>query len=204
MLVYVQVQDDAAKAHVKIVKQLGTSGHCGSFGPLLVAFKASAEKAANAFNTCHLKVADVAREVGRYQEDLLKKHKRVKEEEAATLEAVKAIQDTTLSLHKSKELYKQRMLEAEKLRRESGSGPKDLEKAENKFRKAQEDYKSLVEKYCVVREAFQARFTESTRRFQQHETEHLDAMRKFVERYLEIADDGNSQWCRVREQIKSF
>ena len=76
-----RVQEDAAKAHSRVVKQLGSSGHCGSFGPLLVAFKASAEKAANAFNTTHVKVSDVAREVSRYQEELMKRHKRVKEEE---------------------------------------------------------------------------------------------------------------------------
>ena len=73
---------------------------------------------------------------------------QVKEDESPTLEAVKSIQDTTVLLHKTKEIYKQRCAELEKLKRDNASS-KDLEKAESKFRKAQDDYKSLVDKYCL-------------------------------------------------------
>ena len=61
---------------------------------------------------------------------------QVKEDESPTLDAVKSIQETTVMLHKAKEIYKQRCAEMEKLKRDNASS-KDLEKAESKFRKAQ-------------------------------------------------------------------
>ncbi len=45
-------------------------------------------------------------------------------------------QDMTVSLQKTKETYKQRCLEMEKLKRDNAS-TKELEKSEAKFRKAQ-------------------------------------------------------------------
>ncbi len=46
------------------------------------------------------------------------------------------LQDMTVSLQKTKETYKQRCLEMEKLKRDNAS-TKELEKSEAKFRKAQ-------------------------------------------------------------------
>jgi hypothetical protein len=55
----------------------------------------------------------------------------------ATLNPVsRCLQDTTVLLQKTKEIYKQRCLELEKLKRDNAS-TKELEKSEAKFRKAQ-------------------------------------------------------------------
>ena len=99
-------------------------------------------------------------------------------------------------LQKSKENYKQRCLEVEKLRRE-GVSAKVLEKSEAKFRAAQEEYKALVDRYCGVRDEFEKRMTTAAKHFQQVEVEHLGKMREFVEMYCKIVDDNNNQWGRV-------
>ena len=59
----------------------------------------------------------------------------MKDSESPTLETVQSIQQTIVAVHKAKETYHVRCLEYEKLRRDSAS-PKDLEKAEAKFKKA--------------------------------------------------------------------
>lgn len=83
---------------------------------------------------------------------------QVKEEESGTLEVVQAIQSTTLTLQKAKDAYTQKGLEFDKLKKENASA-KDLEKAEAKLKKAQEDYKNLVEKYSAIKEDFEKKMS---------------------------------------------
>ena len=78
----------------------------------------------------------MVKELVKYSEDLHKKQKQIKDEESATSEVVKSLVETTALLAKSKEFYKAKSAELEKLKRESPS-PRELEKAETKFRKAQ-------------------------------------------------------------------
>ncbi len=193
-----RIQEDCSKAHLKMVKQLNTTAPCGTFSPVLVAFKAATEKFASVHNLWMVKLTDLVKEVARYSDELHRTHKKVKEDEAPTLEAVKAIQETTAMLQKAKEAYKQRCLEVEKLKRE-GAGTKELEKAEAKFRKAQEEYKALVDRYCVVRDDFEKKMTLAAKHFQQVEAAHLNQMREFVEAYCKVVDDNNNQWGRVSE-----
>ena len=155
---------------------------------MLAAVRASAEKLAGIHQNWLVKLTDLAKEVGKYSDDLHKTHKRVKDEESLTSEAVKVIQEVTVSLQKSKEAYKQRCLELERLKRENGSA-KELEKSEGKFRKAQEDYKALVDRYCAVREDFERKMTLSAKRFQDVEVSHLRQMREYVECLCRISDE---------------
>ena len=200
-----KIQEDSSKAHLKMVKQLNTSGPCGTVSPVLQSFKAATEKFAAIHNLWMIKLTDLMKEVNRYSEDLHRTHKKVKEDESPTSDAVKNIQETTALLQKSKENYKQRCLEMEKLRRE-GASAKELEKSEAKFRKAQEEYKSLVDKYCGVRDEFEKKMTMAAKHFQKVEGEHLGKMREFVEMYCKIVDDNNNQWGRVsaEEEISSM
>ena len=48
----------------------------------------------------------------------------------------------------------------------TNAAAKDLDKSEAKFRKAQEEYKALVDKYCSVRDDFERKMTLSSKRFQ--------------------------------------
>ena len=144
-----------------------------------------------------LKLSDLVKEVAKYTDELHKTHKKVKEDESSTLDSVKTIQETTNLLQKSKEVYKQRCLEVERLKRENAT-QKELEKSEAKFRKAQEEYKGLVDKYCGVRDEFERKMTVTAKRFQEVEDSHLKQMREFVETYCQIVDNNNTQWGKVR------
>jgi DNA repair exonuclease SbcCD ATPase subunit len=82
----------------------------------------------------------------------------VKEEESGTLEVVQAIQSTSLTLQKAKDAYTQKGLEFDKLKKENASA-KDLEKAESKLKKAQEDYKNLIDKYSAIKDDFEKKMS---------------------------------------------
>ncbi len=112
------------------------------------------------------RLSDLARDIVRYSEELHKVHKKVKEDESTTLEAVKAIQETTAMLQKSKEAYKQRCMEVERMRRDGGVSTGQLERSEAKFRRTQDEYKALVDKYCGVRDDFEKKMTLSSKHFQ--------------------------------------
>lgn len=58
----------------------------------------------------------------------------------------------------------QKSLELEKLKKDNAS-QKELEKAEIKFKKAQDDYKTLVDKYMIIRNDFQTKMTQACRVF---------------------------------------
>lgn len=87
---------------------------------------------------------------------------QVKEEESSTLEVVQSIQSITITLHKAKDMYVQKGVEFEKLRKDNAS-QRELEKAEAKFIKAQADYKGLVDKYTAIRNDFETKMTQACR-----------------------------------------
>eukprot|EP00095_Tigriopus_kingsejongensis_P003164 snap_masked-scaffold1154_size58699-processed-gene-0.4 protein:Tk03164 transcript:snap_masked-scaffold1154_size58699-processed-gene-0.4-mRNA-1 annotation:"fch domain only protein 2-like isoform 2" len=194
-----KVQEDAAKSHLKIVKQFGQSGgSTGTFAPILVAWKGAAERLATLHHAWTLKLNDLIKEVLKYVDDQHRVHKKVKEEESATADAVKLFQDTVGALQKAKDVYKQRHLELEKHRRE-GASAKETEKSEAKLKRAQDDYKTLVDKFNGIRDDFESKMVSSTQRFQTAEATHLGQMREFVEAYCLIVDDHHHQQSRIHQ-----
>jgi len=132
------------------------------------------------------KLNEMVKDVGKYSDELARKHKVVKESESNTVEAIQVLltmiykkplqsdnkcsflsvqllNQTNVTLQRSKEAYFQRGGELMKLRRDSSSSNKDLERADAKFRKAAEEYRNLVEKYAQMREDFERKMTVSCR-----------------------------------------
>lgn len=70
------------------------------------------------------------------------------------------IQSTTATLQKAKDMCIQKGLELEKLKKDNAS-QRELEKADAKFKKSQDDYKALVEKYTAVRNEFETKMTQA-------------------------------------------
>ncbi len=132
------------------------------------------------------KLNEMVKDVGKYSDELARKHKVVKESESNTVEAIQVLitmiykkplqcdnqpsfssvqllNQTNVTLQRSKEAYFQRGGELTKLRRDSSTSNKDLERADTKFRKAAEEYRNLVEKYAQMREDFERKMTVSCR-----------------------------------------
>ena len=69
---------------------------------------------------------------------------------------------------------------------------------------AQDDYKSLVDKYCLVRDDFERKMTLAAKHFQDVESAHLKQMREFIESYCQIVDNNNNLLGRVRILFSNF
>lgn len=181
------IEENNSKLFGKLAKQ---SGGSGTFAPLWQVLRTSIEKIAGLHLQMMHKVNELVKEVCKYTEELQKKHKLVKEEQGPTLEIVQTIQSTTLVLQKAKDVYQQKCEELDKLKRDSTSA-KDLEKAEIKVKKAQEDYKTIVDKYALIKEDFEKKMSISCKYFQQVEEAHLRQMKEFLNTYTEVIESNH-------------
>eukprot|EP00092_Neocalanus_flemingeri_P030330 GFUD01032925.1.p1 GENE.GFUD01032925.1~~GFUD01032925.1.p1 ORF type:complete len:1132 (+),score=298.80 GFUD01032925.1:199-3594(+) len=195
------MQEYNSKAYAKISKQLGSAVQIGSFGPMLLALKTASEKLSAIHLATLAKVSELVKELVKYSDDLHKKHKMLKDEESPTSDVVKSLQETTVLLHKSKEFYKAKTSELEKLKRENPT-PKELEKAEIKFRKAQEEYRNLCDKYTNIREDFEKKMMSSCKHFQQNETLYLTQMVDFVHSFHDLIDCNHNDMGKVNLELE--
>ncbi|RLU20865.1 hypothetical protein DMN91_007479 [Ooceraea biroi] len=157
------IEENNYKLLSKVAKQASSSTQ-GTFAPVWAALRGAAEKLAVLHLQMAQRVTELIKDVSKYADELHKKHKAVKEEESSTLEVVQSIQSITVTLHKTKDTCMQKGLELEKLRKDNAS-PRELEKAEVKFKKSQDDYKALVDKYTAIRNDFEAKMTQACREF---------------------------------------
>jgi DNA repair ATPase RecN len=168
---------------------------------MLTAIKAASEKLSALHSATLSKITELVKELVKYSEELHKKQKQIKDEEAPTSDVVKALQETTVLLHKSKDFYKAKSVELEKLKRESPS-PKELEKGETKFRKAQEEYKNLCDKFSSQREEFEKKMLSSCKHFQQAETLYLTQMVDFVHSFHDLIDRDHNSVGKVNLELE--
>ncbi|CAL7946468.1 unnamed protein product [Xylocopa violacea] len=196
------IEENNYKVLSKLAKQAGSSSSTqGTFAPVWAALRGAAEKLAGLHLQMAQRVTELIKDVSKYTDELHKKHKAVKEEESSTMEVVQSIQSITVTLHKAKDMRMQKGLELEKLRKDNAS-QKELEKAEIKFKKAQEDYKTLVNKYMVIRNDFQAKMTQACRRFQDVEEAHLKHMKEFLNIYTDVLQSNHEQVGQVHIDFK--
>nr|XP_018914390.1 PREDICTED: F-BAR domain only protein 2 isoform X10 [Bemisia tabaci] len=195
------IEENNSKLLNKLAKQAGSSSVNGTFAPLWQVLRATVEKLASYHFQMVQRVSELVKEVSKYGDELHKKHKLVKDEQSGTSEVVQAIQSTTLTLQKMKEVYLQRGVELDKLRKENAS-PRDIEKAEQKLKKAQEDYKNLTEKYKIIREEFETKMTAACRQFQEVEEAHIKQMKDFLNTYAEVIEDNNTFVAQVNHDFK--
>ncbi|CAB3381635.1 Hypothetical predicted protein [Cloeon dipterum] len=195
------IEENICKLLTKHAKTAsGTTSH-GTFSPLWTLLKNSSEKLSSLHGQMFQKISELVKDVTKYSEELHKKHKTVKEEESVTLEVVQSIQTTTLAVQKAKDTYTQRSLELDKLRKENGSA-KDIEKSEVKVRKAQEEYKALVEKYASTKEDFEKKMYIACKHFQDVEEAHVRQMKEFLNTYADDILNNHDQIGQVHMEFK--
>ncbi|XP_026827062.1 F-BAR domain only protein 2 isoform X1 [Ooceraea biroi] len=194
------IEENNYKLLSKVAKQASSSTQ-GTFAPVWAALRGAAEKLAVLHLQMAQRVTELIKDVSKYADELHKKHKAVKEEESSTLEVVQSIQSITVTLHKTKDTCMQKGLELEKLRKDNAS-PRELEKAEVKFKKSQDDYKALVDKYTAIRNDFEAKMTQACRRFQDVEETHLKHMKEFLNTYADVLQTNHEQVGQVHIDFK--
>ncbi|XP_072753127.1 F-BAR domain only protein 2 isoform X6 [Anoplolepis gracilipes] len=194
------IEENNYKLLSKVAKQASNSTQ-GTFAPVWAALRGAAEKLAVLHLQMAQRVTELIKDVSKYADELHKKHKAVKEEESSTLEVVQSIQSITVTLHKAKDMCLQKGLELEKLKKDNAS-QRELEKAEIKFKKAQDDYKALVDKYTIIRNDFETKMTQACRRFQDVEETHLKHMKEFLNTYADVLQTNHEQVGQVHIDFK--
>ncbi|XP_046481953.1 F-BAR domain only protein 2 isoform X2 [Neodiprion pinetum] len=196
------IEESNYKLLSKVAKQAsGSGGSHGTFAPVWAALRGAAEKLAGLHLQMAQKVGELIKDVSKYADELHKKHKVVKEEESSTLDVVQSIQNTTVTLQKAKDMCVQKGLELEKLRKDNAS-QRELEKADAKFKKSQDDYKALVEKYNAIRNDFESKMTQACKRFQDIEETHLKHMKEFLNTYADVLQSNHEQVGQVHIDFK--
>ncbi|XP_051171044.1 F-BAR domain only protein 2 isoform X1 [Leptopilina boulardi] len=197
------IEDNNYKLFSKLAKQVSSSNSVqGTFTPVWVSLKAVLEKLAGLHLQMAQKVSELIKDVSKYSDELHKKHKTVKEEEASTIEIVQSIQNVTVTLQKARDICFQRGFELEKLRKDNAS-QRELEKAEVKFKKAQDDYKTFVEKYSIIRNDFESKISQACRRFQVIEEMHLKQMKEFLAIYMDVLQTNHEEVGQVHADFKN-
>ncbi|OQV11856.1 F-BAR domain only protein 2 [Hypsibius exemplaris] len=176
------VEENYSKQLGKLSRQVAAYPPLGSFSPYWNVLKQSTEKDSALHQQMVLKLQELLKDIQKYLEEQSRKHKTMKDAEQETSNVVQAIQNLSTTLQKAKEAYLSRSQELEKLRKESG-GPKDIERAETRLKKAAEDYRSQVEKYASMRQDFDRKMTNSSQHFQDLEEQHLQQMLEFASSY---------------------
>ncbi|KAK9889230.1 hypothetical protein WA026_004505 [Henosepilachna vigintioctopunctata] len=195
------IEENNSKLFAKLAKQAGSCCIHGTFAPVWQILKSSAEKLSLLHMQMVQKVSDLVKEVTKYADDLQKKHKTVKEEEEGTLRKVQAMQAITLAVQKSKENLNQRGVELEKLRKENAS-PKEIEKAEQKLKKTQEEHKNYIEKYTITKDEFEKKMCVTCKNFQELEVTHLVHMKEFLNTYIEVVDWTHGEMGKVHAEFR--
>lgn len=198
-----------SKMLLKLAHKIGSNSASGTFSPLLVILKASAERLSELHTKMVQKTTDLVKDILKYADELHKKHKSVKEEESTTQDAVHQMKESTIAVQKAKDLFQSRQQEVEKLRRDNASA-KDIEKAEAKLKKLQDEYKNLAEKHNPIKQEFERRMTVTCKvnvtfswrhgpqsdvlfclllqKFQDIEEAHLTKMKEFIKMYIDIIE----------------
>ncbi|XP_062966870.1 F-BAR domain only protein 1 isoform X6 [Cynocephalus volans] len=195
------IEETYSKAMAKLSKLASNGTPMGTFAPLWEVFRVSSDKLA----LCHLeltrKLQDLIKDVLRYGEEQLKTHKKCKEEVMGTLDAVQVLAGVGQLLPKSRENYLNRCMDQERLRRESTS-QKEMDKAENKTKKAAESLRRSVQKYNSARADFEQKMLDSALRFQAMEETHLQHMKALLGSYAHSVEDTHVQIGQVHEEFK--
>ncbi|BFZ16635.1 hypothetical protein BsWGS_19674 [Bradybaena similaris] len=195
------VAENYSKLLTKLGKLAGNTPQVGTFGPFWNVIKAFIEKLSSLQMQLLHTWADLIKDMVRYNDEQHKRHKTMKENEQGTLDAVQTIQQTTTAVSKAKEIYHTRCIELERLKRD-GASVKDVEKAEVKYKKALEEYKTLIDKYKDVRNDFEGKMIVSCHHYQEVEEEHICQMKDFVDTFAKSWENELALLGQVHKEFK--
>jgi len=111
------------------------------------------------------------------------------------------MQSVTSMVQKVKDIYQLRGQEVEKLKKENSSA-KEIEKAEFKFKKSVDDYRTFVEKYGTTKEDFEQKMSITCKHFQELEEAHLIQMKEFLNSFADLVLSLHEQIGQVHKDFK--
>jgi hypothetical protein len=219
-------EDSYGKSLNKLVTQISKFSANGTFNPLWSPLKEINEKYALSHIQLMHQLHELIRDTQKYNDELSKKIKKIRENETQTQNVVQSFQEIQQTLHKSKEQYHTLCVELEKQKRfsdhmqlaqpspsSSSSSPNNhlmtssfrntsLFKVEKKLSAALDSYKSTIERYNAVRAEFERKLTDSCNHLQLAEEMHLNQMLTFVERHASLISSLNSNKQQIFDEFQ--
>ncbi|XP_043246986.1 F-BAR domain only protein 2-like isoform X4 [Amphibalanus amphitrite] len=195
------LEESYSKMQAKLASKANSAGVSGTFAPVWTLLRTSSERLSSIHLAAVTRLAELVKEVQKFTDDLHKRQKTVKEEEAPTMEVVQSLQQLTASVLKAREVYHQRAAELRRLQ-EAAQPAKDTDKAEAKLRKAAEEYRALVDKHRGVRDDFERKMVVSCRHFQELEENYLCQMKEFIDIYIKLFDASCNQIREVNVDLR--
>ncbi|XP_065562072.1 F-BAR domain only protein 2-like isoform X1 [Artemia franciscana] len=196
------IEESYSRSVSKLVKLAGSGTvSYGSFAPFWQLIKESCEKLSTLHAQLFSKLSELVKEILKYSDDLSKRHKTIKDEEIGTADAVQQLQTVTVAVQKAIEVYRQKGAELEVFRKENRPS-KDVERAEQKFKKSTDDYKILLEKHNAAREDFERKMTVSCRHFQEIEQSHLAQLKEFLSTYIQLIQSNYDSVGKIHLEFK--
>ncbi|VDK24182.1 unnamed protein product [Taenia asiatica] len=186
------IEENYAKALCKLAKQAASYSSAGSLKLWWSLFSSFLEKSISLRSNLESERLNIWRDVQKYLEELQKKQRNLKDNESSTQEVVHSFQVATTHLQKAKELYHTRYKEYERVRLNETHSTRDIEKAETKLKKAQDEYKYSVEKYNNLRLQFVDKMRLACNNFEEMEVAHLTRMCEFFGRFAEALVQSRS------------
>lgn len=153
------LEEHNSKQITKLAGKVASGCVNGTFAPIWVVLRSSTERLASLHMQMVQKLCELVKDVTKYADEVHKKQKAVKEEEGGTLEAVHAMQSSTVAVQKSKDVYMARLADVERLKGAETASAKELEKAETKLRKLSDEYKALWEKHIPIKTDFERKMS---------------------------------------------
>ncbi|KAM3188542.1 hypothetical protein ACTXT7_000096 [Hymenolepis weldensis] len=194
------IEENHAKGLTKLSKQASMYTASGGFKSWWSLFSSYIDKSISLRGSLENERLNLCKDVQKYLDELQKKHRTVKENETSTQEVVHSFQVASSHLQKAKELYHTRFKEYERVRLNETHSVRDMEKAENKLKKAQDEYKYSVEKYNNLRLQFVDKMRTSCEHFEEMEITHLTRMCEFFGRFVEtLVQSRSAQLALVKE-----
>jgi hypothetical protein len=195
-----KIENSYSKLLTKLATQInnGFSSN-GTFYPTWSPIKELNERLAHTHGQIMHQIRDIIKETQRYHDDLNKKIKRIRDNESQTQVCVQNFKEITELLNKTKEQYHSCALDLEKQKRAENP---NVQKLEKKVKQAFEDYKLNVEKYNLIRNEFERKFTDSSTHLQMGEELHVKQIKQLVDNYTKIFINNNHNIKQIYDEFQ--
>ncbi|CAF0759132.1 unnamed protein product [Adineta steineri] len=226
----VQCESAYCKSLTRLQSQLLKTQYVGTFTPIWNLIRELIEKMTATHNSTVNIYQDLLRDVHNYQEVYQKKFKTHIQKDSdisRSTELFSQLNNAFNTVNKSKEQYHSIALDYDRTKRSGNHAlnntsmstsqdnashsltqsainsitARQNERLEKKYRQAQDDYKSTIEKYNLLRNDYEKRFQDACNKFQGFEIEHIEKMLAYSLNYSDILQRNGEQIRLARNEF---
>ncbi|UJR35432.1 hypothetical protein I4U23_028189 [Adineta vaga] len=218
----VQCESIYCKSISRLQAQLIKTQHVGTFTPIWYLIRDIIDKISSAHSTTVNLFQDLLRDVHTYQDLYQKKVKTQIQKDIDITRSTDLMSQLTNAFHtvnKAKEQYHSIAIDYERTKRSGNSAlnnlstsasqdsnspglaqsainsfaMRQLDRLEKKYRQAQDEYKTTIERYNLIRNEYEKRFHDACTKFQDFEIDHIEKMLVYSLNYSDILQRYSEQ-----------